>query len=138
MSELVRNILFYGIVSLVLGSVVVVTTIKAEDPALMAFRWVLTVIVLVFMFLKALPSVMTAPIAGLQMVLLCGVVMAVTWRRALASIVANPIGNLFDGGNVPPEPRPAYSVAQARQKQGRLLGFNVGDRLGLSSQPWEP
>jgi tetratricopeptide (TPR) repeat protein len=121
MSELVRNILFYGIVSLVLGSVVVVTTIKAEDPALMAFRWVLTVIVLVFMFLKALPSVMTAPIAGLQMVLLCGVVMAITWRRALASLVANPFGNLFDGGNVPPEPRPAYSVAQARQKQGKYL-----------------
>src|SRR5205085_4505738 len=68
-----------------------------------------------------MPLVLQAPIVALPMAGFCGIVLAVTWRRALAAIVANPFGNLFDGGNIPPEPRPFYSVSQARQKQGKYL-----------------
>src|SRR5207244_2627858 len=31
------------------------------------------------------------------------------------------ITGLFDGGSLAPEPRPLYSVAQSRQKQGKYL-----------------
>jgi tetratricopeptide (TPR) repeat protein len=35
--------------------------------------------------------------------------------------VADPLASLYDGGTTPPDPHPAYSVALARQKQGRYL-----------------
>ena len=103
MSETVRNILFYASGALVLGWVVVVTVIKSEDPLRMIFRWIVTAGMVTFMFLKIMPLVLQAPIVALPMAGFCGIVLAVTWRRALAAIVANPFGNLFDGGNIPPK-----------------------------------
>jgi tetratricopeptide (TPR) repeat protein len=44
----------------------------------------------------------------------------VVWRHSIASLVAQPFAALYDGGDVPPDPRPAYSVAQARRKQGNF------------------
>src|SRR6185369_400136 len=43
------------------------------------------------------------------------------WRHSIASLVAQPFAALYDGGDIPPEPRPAYSVAQARRKQGNAI-----------------
>jgi tetratricopeptide (TPR) repeat protein len=48
----------------------------------------------------------------------CSLALAIVWRHNLASLVAKPFASLYDGGNVPAEPRPAYSVALARQKRG--------------------
>ncbi len=62
-----------------------------------------------------------AAVGGLFITLGLGLVMAATWRRSIASIVANPIGSLYDGGNTPPEPSPAYSVARSLQKKGKYL-----------------
>ena len=36
-------------------------------------------------------------------------------------LVAKPFTSLYDGGDLPPELRPAYSIAQAKQKQGKYL-----------------
>ena len=55
------------------------------------------------------------------LMLICAIVLIITWRHDLAGLVANPIASLYDGGTEPPDPHPAYSVALARQKQGRYL-----------------
>jgi tetratricopeptide (TPR) repeat protein len=47
--------------------------------------------------------------------------MIITWRHDISGLIANPIASLYDGGTEPPDPHPAYSVAMARQKQGRYL-----------------
>lgn len=41
------------------------------------------------------------------------------WGRAALNVLISPITGLFDGGNMRPEDRPFYSVAEARRKQGR-------------------
>src|SRR6266850_3318370 len=99
MSDKVRNILFIAFITLALVSLVVFSVKKSDDPLRMIFRWALTAIVVPFMFLKVLPMVFEDPSTALLLTAVCGSVMAVTWRRALASIIANPIGNLFDGGS---------------------------------------
>ncbi len=101
-------------------------TIKnSEEPGLMVFKWVLTAVVIGFMIKVVAPIVgqggYGAAFGGIPMTAACGIVLAIIWRRNIAELIANPFASLYDGGNVPPEPRPAYSTALARQKSGRYL-----------------
>src|SRR5262245_18638426 len=108
----------------VLGWVVWRSVRNAEDPAKMIFRWVLTAAVVVFMYIEAFPLLRGEGldvIFGFVLVMACGVSMIIVWRHSIAGLVAQPFAALYDGGDVPPEPRPAYSVAQARRKQGNFL-----------------
>src|SRR5205085_373807 len=57
------------------------------------------------------------------------------WRHELAGLIANPFASLYDGGDEQPDPRPAYSVAQARQKQGRYLEAVMEIRRQLERFP---
>ena len=122
--EIVRGIFTFALIIGAVGFVVVRSVLKAEDPARMILKWLVTLGVAVFMIWVAIPAVLQdgyAALHGLSLVLICAVVMVVTWRHNLASLVADPIGALYDGGTTPPDPHPAYSVALARQKQGRYL-----------------
>ena len=122
--EIIRGILTFALIISAVGFVVVRSVQKAEDPARMILKWLVTLGVAVFMIWVAIPAVLQdgyAALHGLSLVLICAVVMVVTWRHNLASLVADPIGALYDGGTTPPDPHPAYSVALARQKQGRYL-----------------
>jgi tetratricopeptide (TPR) repeat protein len=122
--DILRGIITIALIIAGVGFVVVHTIKKSEDPARMIFKWVVTLGVAVFAIWVAIPAVMAdgyGALHGLSLMLICAVVMIITWRRDLASLVANPIGSLYDGGSEPPVPHPAYSVALARQKQGHYL-----------------
>jgi tetratricopeptide (TPR) repeat protein len=104
------------------GWLVFRTVKKAEDPALMIVKWVVTAIVVGFLVGFVMPMVASpgyGALFGVLITTVCGLVMAITWRRNLAGLVADPIASLYDGGNDAPDPQPFYSVARARQKQGR-------------------
>lgn len=107
------------------GIIVVWTVVKAEDPARTVFKWILTAGVSAYMYWVVAPAVgqggYGAAFGGIPMAALGGLAYAIIWRHNLASLIANPFASLYDGGDVPPEPKPAYSVAQARQKQGKYL-----------------
>jgi len=109
----------------VFGGLIVMTVIKAEDPARMAFKWVLTLIILGFMIVKVAPIVgqggYGGAFGGIPLTAVCGLTLALIWRHTIASWVADPIGSLYDGGTTAPDPHPAYSIAQSRQKQGKYL-----------------
>jgi tetratricopeptide (TPR) repeat protein len=96
---------------------------KAEDPTLTIVKWVVTAIVLAFMVGFIMPMVANpsyaAAFIGVPLTAVCGLVLAIAWRRNIANLVANPIASLYDGGDDAPDPQPFYSVARARQKQGR-------------------
>jgi tetratricopeptide (TPR) repeat protein len=107
----------------ILGWLIWLSIRKAEDPARMIFRWVLTAGAIVFMYFEAFPLLRGEGydvIFGFILVMVCGVSMIVVWRHSIGAVIAAPFGALYDGGNVPPEPRPAYSVGQARRKQGNF------------------
>jgi tetratricopeptide (TPR) repeat protein len=121
---IVRGIITAALITAGVGFVVVHSIKKADDPARMIFKWVVTLGVAVFMIWVAIPAVLVdgyAALHGLSLILICAVVMIITWRHDLSGLIANPIAGLYDGGTEPPDPHPAYSVAMARQKQGRYL-----------------
>jgi tetratricopeptide (TPR) repeat protein len=112
---------------------------KSEDPALMVFKWVLTAVIIGFMIKVVAPMVGAGgyggAFGGIPLTAVCGLVLAITWRRNIAELVANPVASLYDGGSEPPEPRPAYSVAQSRQKQGKYLEAILEVRKQLERFP---
>ncbi len=111
---------------IILGSVgwfIVLTVRKADDPARMVFKWVMTAVMLFVMFGIVGPIVgkggYSGAFVGIPATAVCGIFFAIIWRHSIAGMVAKPFGDLYDGGNTAPDPHPAYSVAQSRQKQGR-------------------
>lgn len=92
---------------------------RTEDPGLLIFKWVLSVLVMAFWCWQA-DAFNAKAATGHHLVVtgLCAIAMIATWRRNIAAVVANPFGSLFDGGNVPVEPQPYYSVAEAKRNRG--------------------
>jgi tetratricopeptide (TPR) repeat protein len=91
----------------------------------MLVKWILTVPVAWVLFGIAAPMVAKGgyggAFGGIPFTAVCGLALAIIWRRDLAELIASPFASLYDGGNTPPEPRPLYSIAQAKQKQGHYL-----------------
>ncbi len=116
MSEFADRILPKLVMALLFGGVVFYTVKRSEG----IFSGVLVVLVV----WKVLPMADAGGMAAFAAVcdcMLAGIVMAVTWRHDIGALIAKPFSSLYDGGNVEPEPRPFYSIARARQKQGRYL-----------------
>lgn len=94
---------------------------RSEDPRVLITKWVLTLLIAGFMYWKVPKEIAQGGMVafcGIANTLLCGLALAIIWRRSIASIIANPFGSLYDGGNTPPEPRPSYSTAIAQRKRG--------------------
>jgi tetratricopeptide (TPR) repeat protein len=122
MSARIENIVTYIALGLAFGFVVYRSLRRAEDPARTAFKWLLTVGVGALIRWKAFPMADQGGIAAFSAValcMICGLVVFVTWRQEVGLIVARPFSALYDGGDVPPDPHPFYSIARARQKQGK-------------------
>jgi tetratricopeptide (TPR) repeat protein len=58
---------------------------------------------------------------GPFVVVFCAVILSAIWTPHIGATFAKPITSLFDGGDLPPEDRPAYSVAMAKQKRGDYI-----------------
>lgn len=108
-----------GVVLLIMGAVGYGFLRRTEDPGLLIFKWMLSALVAAFWCWQTeafKPTVIN--VYHLAITAICAVIMIVTWRRSIVAIVANPFGNLFDGGNVEIEPQPYYSVAEAKRNRG--------------------
>src|SRR5215831_14343547 len=118
--EMVRGLLILVFFGGLLGWLIVYSIIKADDPARMVFKWILTAGVAGFMIKVVAPMVgrggYEGAFGGIPLTATCGIALTIIWRHNLAGLVAKPFGDLYDGGSLPPEPKPAYSVAQDRQK----------------------
>jgi tetratricopeptide (TPR) repeat protein len=64
-----------------------------------------------------------------------GVILGIIWTPQISAFLFRPLTDLFDGGNVPPEPKPYYSIAIAKRKQGKLLEAVVEIRRQLARFP---
>ena len=122
---IIRGILAVIVFGGIGGYVIVQSVRKADDPARMVFRWILTAVILWILIKKVGDFVGQGGAAGafigVPFGAVCGLALAFIWRHQIAGLVANPFGSLYDGGDVEPVPHPAYSMAQARQKQGKYL-----------------
>src|SRR5262245_59085884 len=87
---------------------------KSEQPLILVLKWVVTLVMLGIIFLKLLPmgaqggpNMWSAVALGM----LCGLVLAATWRHSIASTIATPFMDIYDGGSEQEKPKPFYSVA---------------------------
>lgn len=65
----------------------------------------------------------------------CGIILSIMWTSQISDFLLSPLTDLFDGGKVPPEPRPFYSIAIAKRKQNRPLEAVMEIRKQLDRFP---
>jgi tetratricopeptide (TPR) repeat protein len=72
---------------------------------------------------------------GPFLIVFMAIIMSLAWTPHIAAFLFSPLTNLFDGGHEPPEPKPYYSIAIAKQKQGHPLESIVELRAQLAKFP---
>src|ERR1051326_1587201 len=109
---LIIDILLWVFAVFIVGWIVWQTLAKADNIKSMIIRWILTAVILAFLFFKVAPIVgeggWDAAMTGIPVTALCGLALALVWRHAIASLIAKPFASLYDGGDTPPEPKPVY------------------------------
>ena len=100
-----------------LGWVIIRTLRRSTDPAQLVFKSLITIPLAVLCFY----SVHLFGTVGPFVIVVCGVILSYVWTPHIGALVAKPLTSIFDGGDAELDPQPAYSVARARQKQGKYL-----------------
>ena len=129
--ELPHSILgwiFYGVLLVITvfggGFLLFMTVRRSDDGPLLIFKLVLTVVVvaMVTIFLRPIMKQaggLVAGLIGIPTAVIAGLVLGITWRKNIANLVANPLGNLYDGGKAEYcEARPVYSNAISLRNRG--------------------
>jgi tetratricopeptide (TPR) repeat protein len=104
---------------------------RAEDPAKILFKWGFTIPFVLFCLWMAQRISIYGPILILAM----GVVLSIIWTPHISEWISRPLTSLYDGGNEPPEPKPYYSIAQARRQRREFLQAVVAIREQLAKFP---
>ena len=111
---------------------------RSHDPAKLIFKWLLTAVVVALELKIAMPEFARGgleAVFGLVLTMIFSLAVNIIWRNSIIEIIAKPITSIFDGGEEPPEPKPVYSIALARRKQGRPLEAIVAIREQLAKFP---
>ena len=129
--EAIRGMLVLAVLGALAIWLMVHTIRNAEEPSRMAFNWVLTLplVTLIVLSLRLLGAF--APF----LVAICGIVLSFLWTPHLVPFLIKPLTSIFDGGDLPPDPAPAYSVARSKQKRGRYLEAVADVRKQLERFP---
>jgi tetratricopeptide (TPR) repeat protein len=118
---------------------------RSNDPAKILFKELLTIALVggELFFIRSLighlgkglveDSGPAALISG--SIAICGIILSIMWTSQISDFLFSPLTNLFDGGHEPPEPKPYYSIAMAKQKQGHPLEAIVELRAQLAKFP---
>lgn len=104
---------------------------KATEPSLILRKWIVTV-PLIIVCLVAVPIF---SVFGLLLIVGCAAILSWMWTPHIGAAFAKPLTSLFDGGDLPPEPRPFYSIALAKQKKGLYLEAVAEVRKQLTRFP---
>lgn len=140
-----------GVVSLVfvlgVGGWLLVRALKrSDDPAKQIFKCVLSAVLIlgeVYFARRTSGSLVVGGgfgNAGSALVLtgsiaIVGIILGIIWAPHIAELLARPLSSLYDGGNEPPEPKPYYSIAQARRQRREFLQAVVAIREQLAKFP---
>jgi tetratricopeptide (TPR) repeat protein len=104
---------------------------SAEDPGKILFKWGFTVPFLIFCIWAAHKLGPFGPFLIVAM----GIVLSIMWTPHISDLIIRPLTSLYDGGSEPPEPRPYYSIAQARRQRREFLQAVVAIREQLAKFP---
>jgi hypothetical protein len=111
---------------------------RSDEPAKLIFKWIFTALVGGFFFFVVAPEGEKGgydAIHAISLTLICGIAMTITWRHSIIDLIANPISALYDGGKEQVEPKPMYSAAVSKRKNGRPLEAIAAIREQLAKFP---
>jgi tetratricopeptide (TPR) repeat protein len=104
---------------------------NSDDPWRLIFKWIVTGTLMGYLILGTLKSPVYAPMVAA----ILGVILGIMWAPHLGALIAKPFTSLYDGGDVAPEVRPFYSIAEAQRKKGKYNQAVVEVRKQLDRFP---
>ena len=104
---------------------------RAEDPAKILFKWGFTIPFVMFCIWMAR---LMGPF-GPFLIVFMGIVLSIMWTPHISEWFSRPLTSMYDGGTEPPEPKPYYSIAQARRQRREFLQAVVAIREQLAKFP---
>ena len=111
---------------------------KTDEPAKLGAKWLITLAVFVALAFLVRHTAATGSLSSLLVPFVCvilGVVMSILWAPSIGAALAKPVTSLFDGGDLPPVPRPFYSVARALRGRGNYSEAAAEVRKQLEKFP---
>ncbi len=103
----------------------------AEDPAKILFKWGFTIPFVIFCIWLAGRMGAFGPF----LIVFMGIVLSIMWTPHISEWFSRPLTSMYDGGTEPPEPKPYYSIAQARRQRREFLQAVVAIREQLAKFP---
>ena len=94
---------------------------QSDDRGRLIIKFIVTGLTVWFVVKEVVPGFAKGggdAITALVFMLICGLVMAVTWRGSLIDLISSPLTALYDGGNIAPDKKPFYSIANMKRKRG--------------------
>ena len=104
---------------------------RAEDPVKIIFKWAVTIPAVIFGLWLARGSGIFGPI----LIAVMGIILSIMWTPHISEWISRPLSSLYDGGTEPPEPKPYYSIAQAKRQRREFLQAVVAIREQLAKFP---
>src|SRR5688500_11401714 len=94
-----------------------------DSPARLIAKWIASGLVIALIIFGIMPAVMQGGGGALMIPLIavCGIILALLWTPNITAFLAQPFGNLIDGGSREVDPEPFYSIAIAKRKSGKSL-----------------
>jgi len=115
--EIIRGLSIVIVLAGLLIWLIIYTVLRSGERGRMILQWAITLPVAVF----ALFSVHLFGVPGLFLLVLCAVILSAMWAPHVGALLISPLTNALDGGNLPPEARPMYSIALSKKHQGRYF-----------------
>ncbi len=112
--EFIERILALIIALALVGTGFIMMLKKSVEPVVIIIKCAFTVPFVFF----CIWSGGKMGLGGPFMIVFMAVVLTYVWISHISEFVSNPLTSLFDGGNVPIEKKPFYSIAHARRKKG--------------------
>jgi tetratricopeptide (TPR) repeat protein len=120
---------FRGLMIFIVGLVMLVFLLirwfrrTQDEPRALVVKWGVSAGLIICMLVSLVPAIARGGWSGAFMVpfvAFCGLVLAILWTPNVVGWFSQKIENLYTGGDVPPQPEPAYSTAEACRKRGQF------------------
>ena len=105
---------------------------KSVDPVKLLLKWILTVAIVAGMisFCQHLP-----PVGWPILMVPVGIALAIIWAPSIGSMLISPLTNAIDGGDIPLEAQPFYSMAKRKRRNGHPQEAMTAVRQQLEKFP---
>ncbi|MDB6023177.1 MAG: hypothetical protein JWQ04_3034 [Pedosphaera sp.] len=139
--EIIRGLLLLAGFALAVGWFLWRRLKNSTDPALLIFRWVLSILIIAGLAYGGSSSRTNLrnlnPMALLAVIyaLVGGLVLAIIWVPVMTDAVARLFGSLYDGGSQEVEPKPFYSIFRAKRNKGKYFEALAEVRRQLDKFP---